>query len=71
VDVTERTQLERLLRRDAESEGQARRMIAAQASRKDRLAIADDVVDNNGSLEETARQVSALHRNYLELAERN
>lgn len=71
VDASEETQLGRLLQRDAESEGQARRMIAAQASRADRLAIADDVVANDGSLEETAGQVAELHRKYLELAARN
>jgi dephospho-CoA kinase len=68
VDCSEETQLERLLQRDAETETQARRMIAAQASREDRLAIADDIVDNDGTLEATARQVDELHRKYLELA---
>lgn len=68
VDVSEETQLERLLQRDAEREVQARRMIAAQASREDRLAIADDVIDNSGTLAATADQVDRLHRKYLELA---
>jgi dephospho-CoA kinase len=68
VDCSEETQLERLMRRDAESEAQARRMIAAQASRAERLAIADDVIDNDGSLEATERQVEALHRKYLGIA---
>jgi dephospho-CoA kinase len=68
VDVSEDTQLERLLQRDSESEVQARRMIAAQASRDDRLAIADDVIDNSGTVEATADQVDRLHRKYLELA---
>lgn len=68
VDCSEETQLARLTRRDAESEAQARRMIEAQASRQERLAIADDVIDNDGSLDETARQVDALHRTYLALA---
>ena len=70
VDVSEQTQLERLLQRDAESELQARRMIAAQASREDRLAIADDVIDNGGTLDATAGQVDRLHGKYLELARR-
>ena len=70
VDASEETQLERLLQRDAESEVQARRMIAAQASREDRLAIADDVIDNGGTLDATAEQVDRLHRKYLELARR-
>lgn len=71
VDVSEQTQLERLMQRDAESEEQARRMISAQASREDRLAIANDVVENDGSLGETADQVAELHRKYLELVARN
>ena len=68
VDVSEETQLERLLQRDAESEVQARRMIAAQASREDRLRIADDVLDNDGTLDATADQVDRLHQKYLELS---
>jgi dephospho-CoA kinase len=68
VDCSEQTQLARLRRRDAESEAQARRMIASQATRAERLAIADDVVDNDGSLESTARRVDELHRSYLERA---
>jgi dephospho-CoA kinase len=70
VDVSESTQLERLVQRDAESEAQARRMISAQASREDRLAIADDVVVNDGSLGDTAGQVAELHQKYLALATR-
>jgi dephospho-CoA kinase len=71
VDCSEETRLARLLRRDAESEEQARRMIAAQASRDERLAIADDVIDNDGPLDDTARQVDELHRKYLSLADRS
>lgn len=68
VDCSEATQLARLRRRDGESEAQARRMIEAQASREERLAIADDVIDNDGSLEDTERQVDRLHRKYSALA---
>ena len=67
VDCDERVQLQRLLQRDAESEQQARRMIAAQASRKDRLAIADDVIMNDSSVEELRRRVDSLHHRYLSL----
>jgi dephospho-CoA kinase len=68
VDCSEETQLKRLLARDAGTEEQARRMIAAQASREDRLAIADDVIDNDGTKSEAERQVEELHRRYVELA---
>lgn len=65
VDCDEQTQIARLLDRDAESEDQARRMLAAQSSRTDRLAIADDVIVNDGALEATREQVLALHGSYL------
>lgn len=72
VDCEEHTQVARLLSRDAESESQARRMLAAQSSRAERLAIADDVISNEGSLDDTREQVRALHRRYLdEAAARN
>ena len=71
VDCDEQTQLERLLARDAESPEQARRMLAAQASRKERLAIADDVIRNDDSLEDTRRQVARLDRRYRRFAARH
>ncbi len=69
VDCDEDTQIERLLLRDAETEAQARRILAAQASREERLEIADDVIDNSGSLEHLAEQVRHLHHRYGQLAE--
>ena len=68
VDCDEDTQIERLLARDAETEDQARRILATQASRDQRLAIADDVIHNDTSIEATSSQVSALHDTYLRLA---
>ena len=68
VDCPESEQRRRLLRRDAETEDQAERMMAAQADRAARLAAADDVIDNSGSLESTQAQVTQLHQRYLELA---
>ncbi len=70
VDCSEETQLERLLARDAESEEQARRMLAAQASREQRLAIADDIIRNDGSIDDLQRQVLRLDRRYRRLAAR-
>lgn len=69
VDCPTEVQLERLLERDQESAQQARKMIAAQASREARLAIADDVINNGGDLDATEQQVDQLHMHYLELAE--
>ena len=68
VDCDEDTQIARLMARDADSEAQARRILAAQSSRSERLAIADDVIDNGGTLDETRRQVRALHDFYKMLA---
>ena len=69
VDCDEQTQIERLIERDAESEGQARRILAAQSTREERLAIADDVVRNEGDRAATFEQVQTLHRKYLALSE--
>lgn len=68
VDCGEDTQIRRLLARDAETEAQARRILAAQSSREERLAIADDVINNDGDLADTSDQVAALHEIYLSLA---
>ena len=67
VDCDEDIQVSRLLERDAETIEQAQRILAAQASREERLAIADDVIDNSRSLEETRRQVEDLHQRYVGL----
>jgi dephospho-CoA kinase len=68
VDVPEAEQLARLLRRDGIDASLAGRMIAAQASRNQRLALADDVLVNDGSLDQLAQSVAKLHRRYLALA---
>ena len=67
VDCDEATQIRRLTARDAESEDQARRMLAAQSSRDERLAIADDVIRNDDNLTSTRDQVVALHEIYRSL----
>ncbi len=68
VDCDQETQLRRLRERDNESEEQARRIIAAQSSRKDRLSIADDIISNDGDLDSIRDAVSAMHRFYLDIA---
>jgi dephospho-CoA kinase len=68
VDCPEPLQLERLMRRDGIGEAEARAMLAAQTGRSARLAAADDVIDNGGTVEATRRQVAALHRRYLTLS---
>ena len=60
VDVPPRMQLDRLVRVRGMSRDQAEARIAAQSSREQRLAVADIVVDNSGSLAELDRQVGEL-----------
>lgn len=65
VDVPEAEQIRRVMARDQIDEIQARRILAAQASRAQRLALADDVIENIGDLEQLDRQIAALHQRYL------
>jgi dephospho-CoA kinase len=68
VDCPEEVQVARVTLRSGLEACQVRAIMAAQASRAVRLAAADDVVDNGGSLEHLREQVAALHRTYLALA---
>ncbi len=70
VDVTPEIQIERLMSRDDISRSLAESMLGAQASREARIAIADDVIDNNGPPAALDAQILALHQNYCELAQR-
>jgi len=68
VDVDEATQLARILSRDGVTLGQARAVLAAQASRAERLAKADDILENSGSIEDLRAGVDHLHERYREFA---
>lgn len=68
VDVAEPVQLQRLLQRDGIDEALARRMIAVQATRHERLLIADDVLVNDRGLAEIGQKVAALDQLYRGLA---
>ena len=68
VDVPREVQLERLLARDGIDQALAERMIAVQATRQERLAIADDVIVNDGPLDALDGHVAALHQRYSTLA---
>lgn len=67
VDVDEATQIRRLMARDDIDETLARRILANQATREQRLAVADDVIDNSGDPAMLDAQVAALHERYLAL----
>jgi dephospho-CoA kinase len=68
VDVPEEVQRQRLLARDRIDATLAEAMIAAQARRAERLALADDVIDNGGGCEALALRVAELDRLYRRLA---
>lgn len=68
VDVDEQTQLQRTLLRDKTNEQQILAIMRAQATRQQRLAVADDIIDNNGQVNDLATQVAQLHKRYLQMA---
>src|SRR5690348_10105705 len=68
VDAPVEVQQARLQARDGIDASLAQRMLAAQAAREERLAIADDVLVNDGHPEALARQVAALDTRYRALA---
>jgi len=68
VDVDPETQITRLMVRDNSSRQRAEQALMSQASRQQRLDIADDVLDNSGSPELIAQAVAQLHRKYTALA---
>jgi dephospho-CoA kinase len=69
VDAAEALQVERVCRRDGVSRDTALAMLRAQAPRAARLAVADDVVTNDGDLLALRRELERLHERYLRLAE--
>jgi len=68
VDAPEANQVRRLHLRDGADEETAQRILRAQASREERLSVADDVIVNTGTLDDLKRFVATLHENYELLA---
>ena len=68
VDCSESLQLSRLMSRDHMDEATARSIMAAQATRAERLRAADDILLNEGDMGSLREYVARLHRFYLELA---
>ncbi len=68
VDIATEIQISRLMTRDRCSREEAQQVLAAQASREQRLRIADDVLDNSGSLQQTRDAVALLNTKYVYLA---
>jgi dephospho-CoA kinase len=71
VDVPEEVQLQRAAQRDANSEDQIRRIMAAQMQREQRLELADIVIDNSRPLAELDGVVGELHKEFLLRAEKS
>lgn len=65
VDCDEAAQLARVMKRSGLPESTVRAIMTAQLPREERLARADDVIDNRGGLDALALQVEAKHRYYL------
>ncbi|WP_417641869.1 dephospho-CoA kinase [Enterobacter kobei] len=68
VDVSPEIQLSRTMQRDGVTREHAEQILAAQATREARLAVADDVIDNNGAPDAVASDVARLHAAYLRYA---
>lgn len=68
VDAPVELQIDRVRARNNLGEAQIRAIIAAQASRDERLACADDVIDNSDTLSALDRAVARLHERYLQAA---
>ena len=68
VDCEEATQVARVMLRSGLTEDAVKAIMASQASRRERLDHADDVIDNDGAPGELAAKVEVLHQHYLRLA---
>ncbi len=65
VDLEEKIQITRTANRDKISTEQVKKILTAQASRRDKLAYADDIIHNNAGIEALNQQVNTLHDQYL------
>lgn len=71
VDVDEKTQLSRTVQRDNVSVSQAQAILSSQATRAERLAIADFVIKNNTEKQKVLPQITELHQKFLEICREN
>ena len=68
IDCNEKIQINRLMNRDNISEELAKKMIENQSKREERLAIADDVILNEGCIEEIKHEVKKLNDFYIKIS---
>jgi dephospho-CoA kinase len=67
IDCDVDTQISRTSKRDKQTNSAIKNIINKQATREQRLSIADDVIENNGSLESLRDEVLKTHKKYMEL----
>lgn len=68
VDCREETQIARVMSRNGLARAEIERILAAQATRAERLAAADDIIDNDGDIAALPPRIERLHGEYLALA---
>ncbi len=69
VDCDEQLQIKRAMSRSQLDEAQVKAIMAAQVSRATRLNLADEVIENNGSMEELVDNVAQMHKKLLKTAQ--
>ena len=69
VDTSEELQISRVTRRDSNSSQQVESIMASQPTREERLAWADNVIANEGSVDQLEQEVLNLHHYYSKLAD--
>ena len=70
VDVEEKLQIARASKRDNVSEEQIKSIIEAQMPRSEKITLANDIVTNNGTLEDLRKEIISLHNNYLKSSDK-
>ncbi|WP_300480153.1 dephospho-CoA kinase [Shewanella sp.] len=68
VDISPELQINRTVKRDNVDASQVNNIISSQCSRSEKLARADDIIDNQGEISSLKREVQALHQRYLQLS---
>ncbi|MET0060897.1 MAG: dephospho-CoA kinase [Candidatus Thiodiazotropha endolucinida] len=69
IDCDESLQIERVVKRDQIAREQIKQIMASQVDRQTRLKGADDIIENNSSLDALIEATERLHNNYLKMAE--
>ena len=65
IDCDEKTQIARVKQRSQLPEAQIMTIIQSQTSRKQRLLLANDVIENNGNVENLREKILLIHKNYI------